>query len=159
MAQQDVALPVVDLVEVRHRFKAFIQPPGVGKSRVVVAPDEVLAAPEPPQRIQRHVAAVVAHVPHHIYCVSIRYGLVPAADEGLVHFLHSVKGPSGQHGRIVKVQVGGVIDHSVPSCRRYCRYCTICGSSKSKDSKNRQNISEKGIDNSRKCDYNALNFR
>ena len=40
--RQDVGLPVVDLVEVRHRLEPAVQPPGVLIAGVVVATDQVL---------------------------------------------------------------------------------------------------------------------
>ena len=39
VAQEDVGLPIVDLVEVRHRLEPAVQPPGVLIAGVVVATD------------------------------------------------------------------------------------------------------------------------
>ena len=93
--------------------KIAVQLPGVFKAGVVVAPDQVLMAPEPGQGVPGHQAPVIAHVPHHIHGVLLRNGLVPPVDELAVHVLHGVEGPGGQKGLIVKMQVGGIEDHGV----------------------------------------------
>ena len=108
-----MAVPVVDLVKISHRFKALVQPHGVLKPRVVVAADEVLVPLEPAQGVQRHIAAVIAHVPHQIHRVRLCNGFVPVADQSLVHLRHRGEGTGGQQGRVVKMQVGGVVDHGV----------------------------------------------
>ena len=113
VAEDNVNLSVVDLVEVGDGFKIAIQLPGVFKAGVVVAPDQVLMAPEPGQGVPGHQAPVIAHVPHHIHGVLLRNGLVPPVDELAVHVLHGVEGPGGQKGFIVKMQVGGIEDHGV----------------------------------------------
>ena len=110
-----MAVPVVDLVKISHRFKALVQPHGVLKPRVVVAADEVLVPLEPAQGVQRHIAAVIAHVPHQIHRVRLRDDVVPVAYQRLVHLRHGGKGAAGQQRRIVQVQVGGIVDHGVSS--------------------------------------------
>ena len=113
MAENNVDLSVVDLVEVGDGLKIAVQLPGVFKAGVVIAADQVLMAPEPRQRVPRHQAPVIAHVPHHIHGVILRHGGVPPGDQHPVHFLHGAEGTGGQEGLIVKVEVGGIEDHGV----------------------------------------------
>ena len=126
VAQEDVRLPVIDLVEVRHRLEPAVQPPGVLIAGVVVATDQVLMARQPLQQLSRHPAAVPADVSHQIDGVLRTHGVVPVFHQCLVHLLYGGKGPGGKQQCIVKVQIGGIVDHgALPSPADIFLYHTV----------------------------------
>ena len=126
VAQEDVGLPIVDLVEVRHRLEPAVQPPGVLIAGVVVATDQVLMTRQPLQQLSRHPAAVPADVSHQIDGVLRTHGVVPVFHQRLIHLLHGGKGPGGKQQCIVKVQIGGIVDHgALPSPADIFLYHTV----------------------------------
>ena len=119
VTQQNVRLPVVDLVEVGDRLKVAVQRRGILIPRVVVAPDQVLAALQTGQQLVGHPPLVIADVAHQIHGVLRRHPLVPVSDQRLVHLLHRGKGPGGQQRRVMKMKICGIENHGLPSPARY----------------------------------------
>ena len=102
---------VVNLVEIGDGLKVIEELWGVFKPGVVIAPDQVLAPLQAAQGVPGHIAAVVAHIAHHIDSVPVRDGFIPEPYYSLIHLLHGSKGPAGQKRFIMKMKVSSIKNH------------------------------------------------
>lgn len=115
VAQQNMGLAVVDLVEVGDGLEIAVEGGCVLVPGVVVAPDQVLVSRQAGEQLVGNLPLVIPDIAHQIHGVVQRYRFVPIADQRLVHLLHCGKGPGGQQRLIEKVKIGGIKNHGQSS--------------------------------------------
>ena len=111
MGQENVMNSVIDLQKIRHRFKITMQQRRILIGRIVIAPDQMLAAIEPGQNPAGHPAVVIADVAQKIDRIVLRNHRIPIGYQRLVHLVHRTKGPLIGHGLIAKMGISSIENH------------------------------------------------